>query len=233
MTTLNSGASVGSYLRFFIRPVLAPAYILVFFTIAVLGSNSFVPPPARNMKPTIYDDGKSCPNNCDAHVVFHKSHNGTKNAFDPTSSRTSPTACVVGKSCMLCFSAADNSCMTATYRGGGPARGRFDFTPAYFDENCPKPNLPAAFGAMCREAAPGINRLNRLVNCVANPDDPKCATVITAARTRQSNDEVFYNECKQLGEAAFNRKYRDQPARQRSNDCAYEKVGTGRNSQGE
>jgi hypothetical protein len=187
----------------------------------------------RNMRPTIYDDGKSCPHDCDAHVVFHSSHNGTGNAFDPGSSRTAPGRCVVGQSCMLCFSAQASSCMTAIYRGGGPSPGRFDFTPAYFDENCSKPELPAEFRAMCQSAAPAIGRLQNLVNCVATPNEPKCAAIIAAARSSQTSDEVFYNECKQLGESAFNRKHRNQPNRQRSNDCAYEKVGTGHNSRGE
>jgi hypothetical protein len=187
----------------------------------------------RNMRPTIYDDGKSCPHDCDAHVVFDNSHNGTGNAFDPASSRTAPRKCEVGQSCMLCFSAKANSCMTATYRGGGPSRGRFDFTPAYFEENCSKPNLPSEFREMCQSAAPGIERLKRLVNCVATPDDPKCTDLIAAARESQTSDEVFYNECKQLGQVAFNKKHRNERSRQRSNECAYEKFGTGRNSKGE
>ena len=215
-----------------LRTVVTLAVVLVVTSFLTSGASTsgFV---VRNMKPTIYDDGKSCPNDCDAHVVFHNSHNGTGNAFDPASSRTSPRKCAVGQSCMLCFSANANSCMTATYRGGGPSPGRFDFTPAYFDENCAKPNLPSEFGTMCQSAAPGIERLKRLVNCVATPEDPKCTTLITAARSSQTADEVFYNECKQLGQADFNRKYRNERSRQRSNECAYEKFGTGRNSHGE
>ena len=33
---------------------------------------------AEEIKLTIYDDGKSCPAGCDAHVVFHQSMNGTE-----------------------------------------------------------------------------------------------------------------------------------------------------------
>src|SRR5947209_10477168 len=89
-------------------------------------------PAAVNMTPTVYDDGKSCPNGCDAHVVFHPRHNGTANAFDPSSSRAAPRECVVGQQCRICFSASDASCMLATYRGAGPPPGRFDFTPAFY-----------------------------------------------------------------------------------------------------
>ena len=30
--------------------------------------------------------------------------------------------CVNGKECVICFGEADASCMSATYRGGGPDR---------------------------------------------------------------------------------------------------------------
>jgi hypothetical protein len=189
--------------------------------------------PAQTMLPTIYDDGKSCPNNCDAHVVFHNAHNGTANAFDPASSRSTPRTCAVGRPCRICFSSDADSCMTATYRGGGPARGRFDFTPAFFDENCSRTDLPAAFGQMCRQAAPAIERLKQLVNCVATPEDGRCTELIADAKGQQAADEILYNQCKESGQQAFNRQHRNRPELQRSNECAYEKVGTGRNSRGE
>lgn len=231
MRNPESKIAPGKWSRSSLQAILTLTLLMVLSICLPLASSSA--PQVRNMRPTIYDDGKSCPGNCDAHVVFHKTTNGTGNAFDPASSRSSPRPCEVGKACRICFSAAENSCMTATYRGGGPARGRFDFTPAYFDENCSKTPLPPTFREMCGQAAPAIERLKRLLNCVATPDDPKCATAIATARARQASDEVFYDECKQLGEAAFNRKHANQPNLQRSNDCAYEKIGTGRNSQGE
>src|SRR5215510_423022 len=206
--------------------------LLTALCVAVSYSNG-IGTAARNMMPTIYDDGKSCPNNCDAHVVFHNSHNGTANAFDPASSRTTPRACETGKPCRICFSADADSCMTALYRGGGPSRGRFDFTPAFFDENCSRTDLPAAFRQMCQRAGPAIERLKQLVNCVATPEDRKCTELIATARNEQAADEILYNQCKQSGQEAFNRAHRNEPKLQRSNECAYEKVGTGRNSRGE
>lgn len=53
---------------------------------AAVAGNTVIP-PAVNMTPAVYDDGKSCPNDCDAHVVFHPRHNGTADAYDPSGSR--------------------------------------------------------------------------------------------------------------------------------------------------
>ncbi|MCU1266605.1 MAG: hypothetical protein JWM21_2923 [Acidobacteria bacterium] len=214
------------------RPVTCLIFILVCLAgVATIGRP--LRPRARNMKPTIYDDGKSCPHDCDAHVVFHNSHNGTANAFAPSTTSSSPGKCESGKPCMICFSADPASCMTALYRGGGPSPGRFDFTPSFYEENCSKSELPIAFRKECQSAAPAIARLRNLVNCVATPDDRRCTAIMTVAQQQQTADDVLYNQCKEMGETAFNRNFRDQPARQRSNECAYEKVGTGRNSQGE
>ncbi|MEN3333741.1 MAG: hypothetical protein V7641_3106 [Blastocatellia bacterium] len=185
------------------------------------------PPQASNMTATMYDDGKSCPNNCDAHVVFNPRHNGTRNAFDPSSSRSAPRRCIAGQPCKICFSADDSSCMLATYRGGGPAVGRFDFTPAFYEENCPKPNLPAAFARQCRSAQPAIAMLKNQINCIANPEDEKCKALMKVVVKRKADDDVLYEECKTLGEVAFNQKYRNQPGKQRSNNCAYEQLRTG------
>ena len=190
-------------------------------------------PPAMNMTPTVYDDGRSCPNDCDAHVVFHPRHNGTANAFDPASSRDVPRRCVLGQPCRICFSAADASCMLATYRGAGPPPRRFDFTPAFYEENCAKADLPEAFARQCREARPAVEALGRKINCVVNSTDPKCKAVIDAAVKRKTEDDTLYGECKSLGEVAFNRKHRTEPRMQRSNDCSYERFGTGRNSKGD
>ena len=188
---------------------------------------------ARDMVATIYDDGKSCPAGCDAHVVFHPTHNGTQNAFDPSSDRSAPRKCVVGQTCKICFSANASSCMSAVYRGAGPPAGRFDFTPAFYEENCPKPDLPAAFAAQCRSAQPSVASLREQINCIATPEHAKCKQMMEAAARRKAADDALYEECKRLGEPAFNRKYRDQPGKQRSNDCSYERFGTGRNSRGD
>jgi hypothetical protein len=192
------------------------------------------PPQASNMIATMYDDGKSCPNNCDAHVVFNPKHNGTRNAFAPSSSRSAPTKCLIGQPCRICFSEAESSCLLATYRGGGPAIGRFDFTPAFYEENCPKPNLPAAFDRQCKNAQPAIATLKQKINCVAEPEHEKCKALMAVVIKRKADDDVLYEECKSLGEKAFNRKHRTEPKKQRSNDCAYESRKTGGpNSKGE
>jgi hypothetical protein len=192
------------------------------------------PPQVSNMIATMYDDGKSCPNNCDSHVVFHAKHNGTKNAFNPSSSRSAPAKCITGQPCRICFSAAESSCMLATYRGGGPAVGRFDFTPAFYEENCPKPNLPAVFHGQCKSAEPTIAILKNKINCIAEPEHEKCKVLMAAAIKRKADDDVLYEECKALGEETFNQKYKTQPAKQRKNDCAYENLQNGGpNSKGE
>lgn len=189
---------------------------------------------ARNMIATIYDDGNSCPGGCDAHVVFAPRHNGTANAFDPSSERGAPRRCAVGRECKICFSADASSCMLATYRGAGPAVGRFDFTPAFYEENCPKPGLPVVFARQCRSAQPAIDRLQNQINCVANPEHEKCRPLMESVAARKAADDVLYAECKRLGEAAFNRNHRTEPRKQRSNDCSYEMVRTGGpNSRGE
>lgn len=178
----------------------------------------------RNMKATIYDDGKSCPGGCDAHVVFAGEHNGTRNAFDPSSSRAAPRKCVNGRPCRICFSADAASCMTATYRGGGPPAGRFDFTPPFFEENCPKTGLPAAFTEKCRSAQPGIDRLKTQVNCIAEPQHEKCKVMMDAAARRKAADDLLYEECLRIGETKFNQK---PGVVQRALDCAYTKASTG------
>jgi hypothetical protein len=214
------------------RPLTCLSFLLA--CLACLANTGWSSQPrVRNMQPTIYDDGKSCPHDCDAHVVFHHSHNGTANAFDPASTADSPQKCEAGKQCRICFSSDPATCMNALYRGDGPGPGRFDFTPAFFEANCSKTELPIAFRKECESAAPALEEIKDLVNCVASPGDRRCAAVMTIAQQRQTADDVLYNQCTEQGETAFSRKYSEQPSLQRSNDCAYEKIGTGRNLKGE
>ena len=215
------------------RYIYLGTLLLVVFSQAVMTSSTATP-QARNMIATIYDDGKSCPNDCDAHVVFNRIHNGTSNAFDPASTRAAPSKCTVGQPCKICFSADASSCMLATYRGAGPDVGRFDFTPPFFEENCPKPEMPAEFARKCRAAQPAIERLRSQINCITDPTHEKCRVLMEAVARRKAADDVLYDECKRVGEVAFNRNYRNQPAMQRSNDCSYTKLRTGGpNSRGE
>jgi hypothetical protein len=202
-------------------------------TLCCLEPQGSVTAQSPMMVATVYDDGRSCPNDCDAHVVFNAKHNGTATAFATTSTRTKPAKCLVGRPCTICFAAEDASCMTAIYRGGGPAPGRFDFTPAFFEQTCPMPQLPKQFVAICRGAEPRVAQLSKLVNCIARPDHEKCKTVMIPAAGRKAADDVLYLECKKVGEPSFNKKHDANPAKQRSNDCAYERVPTAKNSTGQ
>lgn len=184
---------------------------------------------AVNMQATFYDDGKSCPGGCDSHVVFHKSHNGTRNAYDPASSPMRPKECAVGQNCMICFSASPDSCLEIMYRGSGPPVGKFDFTTTFLKENCDRADLPPPLARECRTLKPRVEQLKRHTNCFENPADARCQTLLAEAERRQTADLPLYDECKSLGENAFNRKYANQREKQRTFGCAYEKFGTGGN----
>jgi hypothetical protein len=128
------------------------------------------PASAREMKPTIYGDGRSCPGNCDAHVVLHPSDNGTRYAFAPSSSRSAPAKCQAGQPCRICFGEPDNTCMTVLYRGAGPERGRFDFTSAFYDANCGRPGIPTALARQYSSmdgAAQSLGYRGSWINCFA------------------------------------------------------------------
>jgi hypothetical protein len=183
---------------------------------------------AADMEPTIYSDGVACPAQCDAHVVFHKSHNGTANAFAPSSTRASPEPCMKGEACRICFHAADASCLTAVYRGAGPPKLRFDFTPAFFDAQCAEPDLPKILADMCKSFGRTFDRFTEdAVYCLAEPTAKGCAALMAAAEARKAEDKVLFDDCKALGEENFNKKHRTEKALQRSDSCTYEKFGTG------
>jgi|HubBroStandDraft_1064217.scaffolds.fasta_scaffold367741_2 hypothetical protein len=186
---------------------------------------------ARDMMLTIYDDGLSCPGDCDAHVVLNESDNGTRQAFKPDSSRSSPSKCVAGQQCIICFSDADNSCMSALYRGGGPAKGRFDFTPAFYDANCSRNDIPAALVSQCRTLDRAASKLGyaSAINCFETPENPKCATVVARGKAAQEADAPKRAMCLSMGEAAFNRSQTD-PKERRTNACDYSLLALGGNS---
>jgi hypothetical protein len=123
--------------------------MLKLFAIFWLAIAAALPASARDMRLTIYDDGLSCPGNCDAHVVMSAQDNGTRNAFRPGSSRNAPQRCVPGESCTICFGNADDSCVTVLYRGEGPRPGTFDFTPSFYDASCPRADIPTALRRQC------------------------------------------------------------------------------------
>ena len=186
---------------------------------------------ARDMQLTIYDDGLSCPNNCDAHVVLNDADNGTRQAFNPNSSRNSPSRCVSGEPCTICFSDPDNSCMSALYRGAGPAKGRFDFTPAFYDANCPRTDIPSALSDQCKALDRAAAKLGyaTAINCFDTPRDPKCAAVIGEAKDAQQADIPKRAQCLSMGETAYNKAQSD-PRERRSNGCDYTLLPLGGNS---
>jgi len=201
----------------------------------LIASAAATPAKAKDFIATIYSDGQSCPENCDAHVVFHKSVNGTRNAFLPSSSQAAPKKCVVGQECRICFSDSAKSCINAMYRKAGPAKGRFDLTPAFYDANCGKPDIPSALASVCTSFDKQYDKFTAdKVYCLEKPAYAGCNAIIAKAESLRAADEPFWQECRSLGQDKFNAKYKSMPERQRSNDCAYESRGTGGpNSKGE
>ena len=194
-----------------------------------------VPPSAvaDEMKATMYDDGLACPANCDSHVVFAARHNGTNNAFaPPIGNRSHPAKCVVGQECVICFGEPDESCITAVYRGAGPPKGRFDFTPAFFSENCDRTDLPGPLAQECAALKPQVEIYRRRINCFEKADDEPCKSIIATAEQEKEADKSERDACLAEGEAHYNARQTDQ-SRQRSLGCNYEKFGTGKNSNGD
>lgn len=180
---------------------------------------------AKEIRLTIYDDGQSCPGGCDSHVVINPSDNGTKFASDPGSTRTHPAKCLEGKECRICFGELDLTCMITTYRGGGPPKGTFDFTPAFYDKNCGKSGTPAALHKACLQLDRAVTRLgygNRL-NCFIDKANPACISVLSDADVAQRSDIPEREKCLALGEKAFNKLQAD-IKKQRTNECNYSKA---------
>lgn len=92
---------------------------------------------AETKKITIYSDGASCPANCNAHVVFHKDMNGGEFAHKPG---TKYTSCKRNEICRICFGSGEKQCLEVMYRGNGPHKNTFDFTPAFYKQACSPPH---------------------------------------------------------------------------------------------
>jgi hypothetical protein len=181
---------------------------------------------AQSMRLTIYDDGRSCPAGCDAHVVFHITLNGTIFAHDPSRSSAPFKKCAKNTPCQICFDDQSNSsCMTVMYRGNGPHPKTFDFTPKFYKQNCSSPGIPTQLVDQCKPIVKAAEALDTRINCIINPSDPKCVTLMKTAKSQLADDIPLYNECKRDGELKFNSTRPE--AQRRSNDCAYEKKGTG------
>lgn len=180
---------------------------------------------AADIKLTIYDDGLSCPGNCDAHVVFHKSMNGTKHAHSPNSPAGRFDACEPNTICRICFDEGGQECMNVMYRGGGPPPNTFDLTSAFYQQNCSESSIPRTLRAKCNALKAAARQLDGRVNCIQNPEHRNCTQIIQSAKQRQTADRPVYEKCKRDGEADFNR---NRPiSQQRSEGCAYEERGTG------
>jgi hypothetical protein len=200
-------------------------FLLVFAVLVLVCGVS----EARDMKLTIYDDGMSCPSNCDAHVVMNKRDNGTRYAHSPSSTRAAPVACKDGEDCVICFSEADASCTTVKYRGGGPPFGTFDFTPAFYQDSCKDgTKVPDAVVAACKSFDKIVSKFgyDKATNCFERPDDPKCTAVITTAKAAQDADIPKRLLCIKMGEPAFNKAQTD-PRERRTNACNYSQMSLG------
>lgn len=192
------------------------------FLVTTLG---VLPVSAELIRLTIYDDGISCPAGCDAHVVFHSSLNGTEFAHNPKTIVAPFEKCVKGQTCRICLESGGKQCLQTTYRGAGPSKKTFDFTPAFYSKACSGQPQQASLQNKCNDLRKAAKALEGRINCIANPDDVNCETIIAAARKLQLADRIAYQSCITEGQKQFNLK-RPQ-SEQRSIKCAYEQHGTG------
>ncbi|WP_435456593.1 hypothetical protein [Variovorax sp. LT2P21] len=177
------------------------------------------------MRLTIYDDGLSCPNNCDAHVVFSSPLNGTEFAHNPATPHKPFSKCTKGGTCRLCIESGGKQCLEAVYRGGGPAPMTFDFTPAFYAAACEGTPLQGRLAAKCAELRKAAKALEGRLNCIAEPNAEACKELIATARKAKSDDMPRYKECIAVGETTYNNGRANEE--HRSNRCAYELHGTG------
>jgi hypothetical protein len=174
---------------------------------------------------TVYDDGLSCPGNCDAHAVFDPELNGTEFAHDPKTTVAPFAACTLGSPCLLCIKSGGKECFTTTYRGAGPTKNTFDLTPAFFEQTCQSLPEVDALKNKCKELERSAATLQGRINCFHESESAACKSMMKAAVAMQIADRATYDECKRVGEKAFNEAHVE--GQRRSNDCAYELKGTG------
>ena len=174
---------------------------------------------------TIYDDGRSCPANCDSHVVMHRGLNGTIYAHQPDSADAAPLPCVLNTTCEICFDDAAAECLLTTYRGTGPGENTFDLTPAFYEEWCAKENLPGALEKQCQQLQQTERKLDGRVNCINNSQIEACIELMEAATTSKADDQPRYDECKRVGQTAYNDGRPD--SEKRAHGCAYEYQSSG------
>ena len=174
---------------------------------------------------TIYDDGLSCPANCDSHVVMHPSLNGTKFAHRPNAQMEIFEPCTINSACVICLDGEAKECLVTPYRGSGPGENTFDLTPAFYEEWCSKENIPTALKEKCTQLKLTAIRLSGRINCIKDQSHELCVHLMEKALLAKSADIPLYDQCKKIGQAAFNK---DRPAEQkRQHNCAYEFESTG------
>lgn len=180
---------------------------------------------AEAVRLTIYDDGMSCPGNCDAHVVLHPSLNGTEFAHAPATPKSPYSKCTDGAPCELCLVSGHQQCLSVMYRGAGPTLMTFDLTPAFYEQACPSASTIPLLQTKCNEISKAAAGLTGSVNCISEPANPLCKALMDAENRRRAEDQPLYEQCKTLGEAKFNAA--QEQSKHRSNDCAYESKATG------
>lgn len=196
------------------RSRMNPILTLIFAVLLIPANLSAEP------KLTLYDDGLSCPADCDSHVVFHLSMNGTRYAHKPMADGETYTKCVLDEICEICFDDAATECIPARYRGNGPGRDTFDLTPAFYNEWCVKDNLPESLLSSCNELRRAASKLVDRINCIKQPESPACAALMENAIEAKASDTVEYLACMESGENRYNEGRSDDL--KRAHGCTYE-----------
>ncbi|MGO4158707.1 hypothetical protein [Cupriavidus sp. YAF13] len=193
---------------------------LLGFQVSIYAAETAADKMKQAVRVTMYDDGKSCPHDCDAHVVFKSRLNGTQFAHTPSSVPAKYEDCPKDADCEICLAVERKECLTVMYRGDGPGEMTFDFTPAFFESRCGTTSIPTLLEKECLRLRVAAAKLDGTINCFSNLDHPKCKDIMASALARKNADLPIFNECKRVTEEKFNR---GKPLKaQRINDCAYE-----------
>lgn len=128
---------------------------------------------------------------------------------------------------MICFGEPDATCMHAKYRGNGPRVGRFDFTRAFYSENCSRTDIPDALRKQCNSFDKAASRRGYVdaINCFNAPDDRKCKTIMMNSKAAQEVDIPKRKQCLK-GPRNYNAAQSD-PKERRTNDCNYSALKLG------
>ncbi len=138
---------------------------------------------------TCYDDGDSCPGDCDAHVVANNATNGSARFHAPGSQAGDWRSCRNGQDCEVCFGDDPADCITVTYRGTGPDEGRADFTATFWEQLCGEDDLPATLDDECDRIEGASDQL-RAVSCLEEPDAQGCEDLVPTAEERAAAEQA-------------------------------------------